>query len=160
MRKLLCCISLLLAQFLTYAQDTDLYNQSSEVNNIMVQYYADRGALNRFYAIRNSPERRERMKTLQEDYLKRLSALGFEQLPVGSRVDYTLFQRDLKSELYQLDQEKKEYTQVEKWFPFAERIYAIEKVRRRGTVPDAEKLAVELNNIAKEIEQRKAALQT
>ncbi len=159
MRKLLCCISLLLAQFLTYAQDTDLYNQSSEVNNIMVQYYADRGALNRFYAIRNSPERRERMKTLQEDYLKRLSALGFEQLPVGSRVDYTLFQRDLKSELYQLDQEKKEYTQVEKWFPFAERIYAIEKVRRRGTVPDAEKLAVELNNIAKEIEQRKAALQ-
>lgn len=162
MRKSLCCICLLLMQFATtYAQsqDTDLYNQSSEVNNIMVQYWADRGALNRFYFVRNSPERREKMKVLHDDYVKRLSRLDFSKLPTGSAVDYILFQRDLKDELFQLEQEKNEYNQVQKWFPFAERLYAVEKLRRRGTAPDAEKLAAELNTLAKDIIASKTLLQ-
>lgn len=161
MRKSLCCICLLLLQFTTYAQsqDTDLYNQSSEVNNIMVQYYADRGALNRFYFVRNSPERRERMTVLQEEYVKRLSKLDFSKLPNGSAVDYVLFRRDLKDELFQLEQERKEYKDVQQWFPFAGRLYAIEKMRRRGTAPDAEKLAGELNTLAKDVLAAKALLQ-
>lgn len=160
MRKSLCCICLLLMQFATYAQsqDTDLYNQTSEVNNIMVQYYADRGALNRFYFVRNSPERRERMTVLQEEYVKRLSKLDFSKLPVGSAVDYVLFQRDLKDELFQLEQERKEYQGVQQWFPFAERLYAVEKLRRRGAAPDAEKLAAELNTLAKDVIAAKALL--
>lgn len=160
MRKSLCCICLLLMQFATYAQwqDTDLYNQTSEVNNIMVQYYADRGALNRFYFVRNSPERREKMTALQEEYVKRLSKLDYAKLPAGSAVDYVLFQRDLKDELFQLDQEGKEYKGIQQWFPFAERLYAVERLRRRGAAPDAEKLAAELNNLAKDVIAAKALL--
>ncbi|MRG43742.1 DUF885 family protein [Chitinophaga sp. SYP-B3965] len=160
MRKSLCCICLLLMQFATYAQsqDTDLYNQTSEVNNIMVQYYADRGALNRFYFVRNSPERREKMTALQEQYLQRLSKLDYAKLPVGSAVDYVLFRRDLKDEQFQLDQEAKEYKGVQQWFPFAERLYAVERLRRRGAAPDAEKLAAELNTLVKDVIAAKVLL--
>ncbi|WP_206614516.1 DUF885 family protein [Chitinophaga barathri] len=161
MRKFLCCIVFVALQFAAYAQsaDTDLYRQSSEVNNIMVQYNADRGTLSRFYAIPNTPERRERMKLLQDTYIKRLEQLDFDKLPTGSRVDYILFHRNLDDELFRLNEEKEEYAAVEKWFPFAERMYAIERTRRRGTAPDAEKLAGELNSIAKELLVKKAALQ-
>lgn len=161
MRILLCCFSLLLLQSTVNAQsaDTDLYNQSSEVNNIMVWFHADKGALNRFYAIRNSPERRERMKKMTDEYEKRLSQLDFDKLPTGSKVDYILFHRDMQDDLYELTTEKKEYDQIVKWFPFAERIYDIERARRRGAAPDAEKLAAEMNSIAKELAQSKTVLE-
>lgn len=161
MRIFLCCFSLLLLQSAVNAQstDTDLYNQSSEVNNIMVWFHADKGALNRFYAIRNSPERRERMKKMTDEYVKRLSQLDFDKLPTGSKVDYILFQRDMQDDLYELATEKKEYDQIAKWFPFAERIYDIERARRRGAAPDAEKLAAEMNSIAKELMKSKTALE-
>ncbi len=90
-----CCFLLFTAAATAQQSDTDLYAQSSEVNNIMVQYEADRGILQRFYAIRNSPERRQRLEKLQSDYLQRLSALDWDKLPTGSRADYVLFRRNL-----------------------------------------------------------------
>lgn len=161
MRKIPGILAFLTLQAAAYAQsaDTDLYRQSSEVNNIMVQYNADRGTLGRFYAIPNTPDRRERMTSLQETYLKRLEQLDFDKLPVGSRVDYILFRRNLNDELFRLHEEKQETAKVDKWFPFAERIYAIERNRRRGAAPDAEKLAGELNGIAKELLAKKTQLQ-
>jgi uncharacterized protein (DUF885 family) len=158
MRIILCCITLLCMHTASRAQST-LYEQSSEVNNIMVTYNADRGALGRFYFVENSPERRERMKVMYDDYVKRLSQLDFDKLPTGSKVDYILFQRDLQDGLYQLAEEKDEYDKSAKWFPFAERIYAIERARRRGAAPDAQQLAAEMNDIAKELVKSKTALE-
>ncbi len=151
--------ALLLLSVTASAQSTDLYLQTSEVNNLMVHYSADLGTLSRFYAIRNTPERRERMERLQQAYLQKLAALDFGKLPIGAKVDYVLFKRNLDAELYRLQEEKDEYGQVEKWFPFAADIYAIEKLRRRGTAPDAEKTAATLNGVAKALQQQLAALQ-
>jgi uncharacterized protein (DUF885 family) len=135
-----------------------LYQQTSEVNNIMVQYDADRGSLNRFYFAEGSPERRERFETLTGDYLKQLQQLKFESLPTGSRVDYILFKRNLEEQQRVLGIEQKEYAQLSNWFSFAPGIYAIEKVRRRGTQPDAQKWAGEMKNITAGINQSAKAL--
>ncbi|MEO5563452.1 MAG: DUF885 family protein [Chitinophagaceae bacterium] len=128
-----------------------LYQQTSEINNIMVQYNADRGSLSRFYFVENSPERRERFKKLNTEYLQQLQRVDFEPLPVGSRVDYTLFKRDLDEQMRLLAVEEKEYKQVSTWFPFADKIYEIEKSRRRGTQPESEKLAGTMKGIYTEI---------
>lgn len=119
----------------------------------MVQYDADRGSLNRFYFAENSPERRERFETLTAEYLKQLQQLKFESLPVGSRVDYILFKRNLEDQQRLLDIEQKEYAQLTNWFSFAPGIYAIEKIRRRGTQPDAQKWASEMKSITAGINQ-------
>src|SRR3954468_17907498 len=89
-----------------------LYQQNSEVNNLMVQYDADRGSLNRFYFVENSPERRNRFIALVTDYEKQVQQLKYDNLPTGSRVDYLLFKRNLDEQLRLLDVEKKECEQV------------------------------------------------
>jgi hypothetical protein len=130
-----------------------LYQQTSEVNNLMVQYDADRSSLNRFYYIESSPERRERFEKLNNEYLQQLQALKFESLPVGSRVDYILFKRNLDDQVRLLEIEGKEYEQVVKWLPFADSIYSIERPRRRGIQPDAQKLAATFTTLAATIER-------
>ena len=138
---------------------SSLYQQNSEVNNIMVQYNADRGNLNRFYFIESSPERRERFKKFNNSYLEQLQQLKFESLPVGSRVDYTLFKRDIESQLRTLGIEENEWSKISTWFPFAEKIYDIERSRRRGTQPDAQKLAADMDALTTEIEKRTKQLE-
>lgn len=147
-RRILLPVLLLPATFAQAQKATsDIYQQTSEVNNLMVQYYADRGSLNRFYAVQSSPERRERFKKLQQDYLQKLQQVKYDQLNTGSRVDYILFTRDLQEQLRLLGIEEKEYDQAKTWLPFADSIYVMEKRRRRGAVPDAQGMATELNNI-------------
>lgn len=152
---LACSTQVLLAQSVV----TDLYRQTSEVNNLMVEYDADRGSLQRFYFISNSPERRERLKKLALDYRARLEQLPFEPLNTGARVDYILFSRNLQEEIRKQETAEKEYNQSAAWVPFAEKIYAIERPRRRGTAPDAEKLSLEMNSLYKEVLQSKNGLE-
>jgi uncharacterized protein (DUF885 family) len=130
------------------AQSSVLYQQTSEVNNIIVQYDADRGSLSRFYAIESSPDRRSKLRQLQVDYLKQLQQLKWESLPTGSRVDYLLFKRDMDEQVRLSDEEEQQYQQLAKWFPFADSIYQVERVRRRGTQQDAPKLAAAMNSLA------------
>lgn len=130
------------------AQTTVLYQQTSEVNNLLVQYDADRGSLSRFYAVESSPDRRKRLQELQTGYLQQLQQLKFESLPVGSKADYLLFKRNMDEQLRLLQEEEQEYNQLRQWFGFADKIYEIEKIRRRGTQLDAPKLAATFNALA------------
>lgn len=130
-----------------------LYQQTSEVNNIMVQYNADYGNLTRFYVVQNSPERREWLLSTVNEYISKLDQLDFDKLNTGTKVDYILFNRDLHEQLYQLQTEAKEYDSTKQWIPFADSIYAYEKLRRRGTVLNAQKLATDLANWNKQIKE-------
>jgi len=129
-----------------------LYEQSSEVNNLMVKFNADYGNLSRFYVIENSPERRARLLTTVNTYIDALSKLEFDKLNTGTKTDYILFNRDLHEQQYQLQREAKEVDSVKQWFPFADSIYAYEKLRRRGTMLDAQKFAADLTGWNKQIQ--------
>jgi len=133
------------------APNRDLYRQTSEVHHLLTQYEADYGSLHRFYTIENSPERRERFQTFLNDYLRQLQLLDFDRMNTDSRVDYLLLKRDLQDGLHQLANEEKEVAQTRSWFPFADRIYALEKLRRRGNPLKAEEVAADLNSMGKEI---------
>ena len=152
---LLYCLILFVSIKHIYAQpapEPPLYQQTSEVNNIMVQYNADYGNLSRFYVIQNSPERRTRLLSTINAYISKLSQLDFDKLNTGTKVDYILFNRDLHEEQYQLEREAKEYDSVKQWFPFADSIYAYEKLRRRGAILDAQKFATNLTGWNKQIQ--------
>jgi uncharacterized protein (DUF885 family) len=128
-----------------------LYEQTSEVNNLMVRYNADESGLKRVYFFTSSPERRERLKKMNDEYINELEKMDFDKLPVGSRVDYILFRRNIREELRKLATEEKEYNQITKWIPFADSIYAIEKPRRRGSAINAMETAKQLTLIQKQI---------
>lgn len=136
-----------------------LYQQTSEVHHLMANYAADRGSLTRFYVIENSPERRQRLEKLTNDYLQQLKKMDFEHLPVDSQVDYLLFQRNLQVDIRELAKEATEVAQTQLWFPFADKIYALEKARRRGAAVNGEQMAIELNALSREMSETRKTVE-
>src|SRR5687767_3290343 len=166
---MLLTAALCVAAYCSWAQapnTTDLYAQTSEMNNTMINYDADLGSIDRFYSTSggsrgwgrqgnnyNSPERRARLLQLNNDYLEQLDKLSFDNMSINGKVDFILFKRNLEDAKYQWQEEEKNYGQVSEYFPFSDRIYALEKPRRRGAAVNGQQVAKELNAIEKEIEK-------
>jgi uncharacterized protein (DUF885 family) len=142
------------------------YVPCQEMPNLIEDYTADYRSLSRFYSPvptnasrgsgggevgMGSPEKRERLEKLYYDYLKKLDQINFKSLSQECKVDYILFKRDLNEKLRQSEEEEKEYNRIKQWVPFADKIYTLEKTRRRGYQPDAEKVAREWSDIAGEV---------
>lgn len=148
--KFISLTCFVLLSFAASAQ-SDLLLQTSEVNNLMVNYKADQGALERFYFVTNSPERRERIKKHVAEYIQKLDALPYDNMSTGGKVDYILFRRNLESQLYVLGQEEKEVNQLSKLVSQGEPIYAAERKRRRGEVMNWQDVARQFNDVNKAI---------
>jgi hypothetical protein len=138
-----------------------LYKQTSEMADIMIQYDADKASVMRFYSVAskqeerdygyNSPERRNRLLSLIEDYQKQMQKLDFASMDINGKVDYILFKRNLEDQTYQLKEEQNKYDRIAKYVPFSDRIYTLEIPRRRGIAVVGQDVAKELNSINKEI---------
>lgn len=161
-----CLLATLVPVLQTTAQQTtNLYSQTSEMADAMIQYDADKASILRFYSTAvqgdffmrqqgpgyNSPERRKRLLELIDQYLDILKKSPFEKWNINGKVDYVLFKRNLESDQYQLLEEQKTYDQVAKYLPFSDKLYTLQKPRRRGIAVNGEEVAKQLNEINKEI---------
>ena len=143
----------------------NLYEQTSETAGLVIQYAQDIRAINTFYApmlsqgrgfgervaVVYSPEQRRRLNEVDKDYLSKLGKLDFDAMSIYGKVDYLLLKRNIDDHLLALSQEETGYNRIIKYIPFADKIYALEKLRRRGAVMDGQKVAGELNEIFKEV---------
>jgi len=141
----------------SFAQN-NLLIQTSEVHHLLQNYESDRGSLMRFYTVNSSPERRERLKKFNEDYLQQLNTIAFDKISQGGKVDYILFKRRLESELYTLHTEETEYNATKKYLGFSDYIYKLEQLRRRGTTMDGAEVAKNLTDLQKQIIAANASL--
>jgi len=135
-------------------------------------YRADNRAIVRFYTTsfygsRNrgsgtvdgtSPDTRSRLAALDREYLAKLAAIDFAGLPQECKVDYILFKRDMKENLRLLAVDSQRYESVRAWFPFADSVYAVERLRRRGHQLDAAALAREWSKAAAQVNGLRAKL--
>lgn len=126
---------------------TNPFHQTSEVHDLLVNYEADDGSLKRFYFVTGSPERRERFRTFNSEYLAKLEQIPFESISLQGKVDYLLVKKQLKNELYSLELEKKEYDQLKKYVVLLDPIYELEKKRRRGATLNGEEVARTLRDV-------------
>ncbi|SDD71270.1 protein of unknown function [Mucilaginibacter pineti] len=144
----------------------NLYEQSSEIAGTIIQYGRDVSAVRDFYSpysvnerseyqyklnVLNSPEQLKRLIEVDNDYLKRLDQTDFAALSIYGKVDFTLLKKRINFDLGDLKKEGEQYSQITKYLTCADGIYSLEKLRRRGTFVDGEKVATELNNILKQI---------
>lgn len=139
--------------------EKSLYQQTSEMHHLMQHYEADYRSLDRFYFIRHSPERRERLKKLAGNYLEQLKTLNFEAFSTGGKVDLILFRRDLREQLHALQMEAEEFGKTRKWVKFADAIYDLEKQRRRGASLDGQQTGALLSELASDVRQAGAELE-
>ncbi len=174
--KSLICVSLLIGSLNLIAQTSgNEFVPCQEMPDLITKFNADYRVLIRFYsptvaaagrggfgsppdAGAGSPERRERLVKLYNDYLKQLSGINFKNLSQECKVDYILFKRNINEKIALAADEAKQYEKIKPWIPFAQRIYALEKTRRRGTQPNAEKVAREWSDITGEIKQLQTKL--
>lgn len=126
----------------------NLYQQTSEINNLMVPYQADYGILNRFYNIKSSPESISRMQRLMQSYLDQMESVNFNDLSTGSRVDYLLFRKKLEKNLKSFEDQLAEINKAKTWLPFAPIVYEINQERRRGKSLDAQKTAAKIDSLS------------
>jgi len=161
MRKIIVALLFLVSCALqSTAQMSKDYVPCNSMPNIMQHYDADVNALNRVYIVDGSPEKRERYQQLAADYLVKLSKLDFAGLTQGCKADYILFKRDLEETIRTLKKEAVEYNALQQWFPFADSVYAIEKIRRRGGLVDGKNVASTFNVITKQLQQLQLKLVT
>jgi len=145
----------------------NLYEQTSEVAGLVIQYAQDIRAVKYFYGPMpsgtrgqqgggmplNSPEQRKRLREVDNGYLGKLAKVDFNAMSIYGKVDYLLLKRNIDDHLLTLTQEEKEYAQIEKYIPFAAGIYELEKGRRRGATVDGQAVAAKLNDLQKEVKK-------
>ncbi len=141
----------------------NLYVPCQEIPHLMKQFEADEAAVYRFYSPSEnapryrfseglgSPDRQKRLRLLNEKYLGLLEQVNFEQLPQECKVDYLLFSRDLRENLHEVEKQDEQIRMMGGWFPFADSIFSLERLRRRGYSLDAPKVAATFSQLAQAI---------
>ena len=168
-------VLLLICQSVTLSsQIASDFAPCQEMPAIIERYNADEQAISRFYSpvvtggggfnrggpanAAGSPEKKERLKVLYYQYLDKLEKLSFANLSQECKADYILLKRDLNEKLRLTTKDSLEFSKVKEWFLFNDKIYALEKLRRRGTQPDPLKTAKDFEAISGEISRLTIAL--
>ncbi|HEX4810314.1 MAG TPA: DUF885 family protein [Bryobacteraceae bacterium] len=97
----------------------DLQPLPSEMRTPIERYVADQTTLTRFDSTPLSEVVRDRMLGLYSDWQKRLKSIPFDGMSQSGKIDYLLFQNQLRHEQRMLEMQQKEITEAEPLAPFA-----------------------------------------
>ncbi|HSE16141.1 MAG TPA: hypothetical protein VLB46_03765, partial [Pyrinomonadaceae bacterium] len=131
----------------------------SEMRNAIERYTVDRGSLARSYPVQASRTRRERFKKFYEEWLASLQSLDFDSMSQDGKIDYILFKNHLEYELRQLDIQARQLSEIEPLLPFGNKIIELEETRRRMEPIDSAKIAATLNDLRKQVDERRRAVE-
>ncbi len=139
---------------------TDIDNAKSELRTVIERYVADRGSLTRSYPVDISPARQTRFQQFYRDWLMLLGNMNFDALSQEGKVDYLLLKNHLEHEAQQLELDRKALADIAALIPFAATITDLSEARRRMEKIDAQKAAVQLHEMNKQIEAAQKVLET
>src|SRR5215213_9563788 len=131
----------------------------SEMRSAIERYTVDRGSLTRSYPVPLSRSRRERFRKFYEEWLASLKALDFDSMSQDGKIDYILFKNHLEYEVRQLDIQSRQINEIEPLVPFAAKIIELEEARRRMEPMDSPKVAAALNDLRKQVEEKRRAME-
>ncbi len=131
----------------------------SEMRAAIERYSVDRGSLARSYPVNLCPARRDRFKKYYGDWLASLQKLDFDSMSQDGKVDYILFKNHLEYELRQIDIQAKQLAEIQPLIQFANTIIDLEEARRRMEKIDSAKIAATLNDLRKQIDDRRRAIE-
>jgi uncharacterized protein (DUF885 family) len=134
-------------------------SNESEMRAPIERYTVDRGSLQRSFPVATSAARRERFRKLYNDWLASLQKIDFDSLSQDGRIDYILFKNHLEYELRQLDIQAKQLEEIQPLIPFAKTIIDFEEARRRMEPIDSAKAAATLNDLKKQVDERRTTVE-
>ncbi len=129
------------------------------VTQLIEQYQADLGSLERFYKVEISDERTSRFKKFYEEAEAKLEQQDFDKLNQGQRVDYILFKNHLDRNLAKLDAFQKQIDETEPFLPFASDLIKLGQDQRRSNPIKPQQAAATLAKIETELPKLKQKLE-
>lgn len=140
-------------------QAQESFNTLSAMTDHILAYQADNGALSRKYTIRESDEYYSRFSKLHSDWLNKLKSIQFESLNQTGKIDYILLKNLIEREEYALQQNKREFEQIQSSIRFGDKILPLVILRRKGAVLDGEKTAAAFNELKKDVQLKQQEIE-
>jgi uncharacterized protein (DUF885 family) len=131
----------------------------SELRSVTRRYEADRGSLNRSYSIPTSSTRQARMRRFYAEWLAALQKLDADKLSAAGRADLLLLKGSVRRELRQLALQARSRAEIASLVPFGPTIIGLEESRRRMEKVESARAAGLLNDLKKEIERTRQAVE-
>jgi hypothetical protein len=138
----------------------ELDSSKSEMRPVIERYVADQGSLSRSYPVESSPARLERFKQFYSDWLALIGKMNFDAMSQDGKVDYVLFKFHVEREQQRLEIQNRSLAEIAPLLPFAQTITSLAEARRRMEKLDPPKVAAQLNDLTKQIETTRRALET
>jgi uncharacterized protein (DUF885 family) len=137
----------------------ELDSSKSEMRPAIERYVADQGSLSRSYPVESSPARLERFKQFYSDWLALIGKMNFDAMSQDGKVDYVLFKFHVEREQQRLEIQNRSLAEIAPLLPFAQTITSLAEARRRMEKLDPPKVAAQLNDLTKQIETTRRALE-
>lgn len=162
MQRLFTIVLTLVFAFDLFAQTTvefANYNEpASRLRGVIEKFSADYGSLDRFFTDYTSPNRQARFKQLFADSQALLNQIEFDKLNHDEQIDFLLFAKYLRHEQGEIERRAKQFDEMYVLIPFAKTISNLEASRRKLETIDAAKTATLLNDLNKQIIERRKRL--
>jgi uncharacterized protein (DUF885 family) len=137
----------------------ELDSSKSEMRPVIERYVADQGSLSRSYPVESSPARLARFKQFYSDWLALIGKMNFDAMSQDGKVDYVLFKFHVEREQQRLEIRNSSLAEIAPLIPFAQTITNLAESRRRMEKLDPPKVAAQLNDLTKQIETARRALE-
>ncbi len=136
---------------------TRLAGSTSELRDLVDRFALDRQALQRFYTVPGSNERRARLRAFQRAWLDALPKIGFAKLSREGQVDYVLLRNHIEYSLKLLDREERYERETDPLLPFEEDIIKLQEDRQKLRFVTADGAVTALAIIGERIKEARAA---
>ena len=140
-------------------ESNELDFSKSEMRPVIERYVADQGSLSRSYPVESSPARLARFKQFYSDWLALIGKMDFDAMSHDGKVDYVLFKFHVEREQQRLEILNRSLAEIAPILPFAQTITSLAEARRRMEKLDPPKVAAQLNDLTKQIETARRALE-
>jgi uncharacterized protein (DUF885 family) len=136
---------------------TRLAGSTSELRDLVDRFALDRQALQRFYTVPGSNERRARLRAFQRAWLDALPKIEFAKLSREGQVDYVLLRNHIEYSLKLLDREERYERETDPLLPFEEDIVKLQEDRQQLRFVAADGAVTALAIIGERIKEARAA---
>ena len=132
---------------------------TSELRDTVDRFSADRQALMRFYTIQGSKERREKLRTFYDGWLKALAKVDFARLSKDGQADYVLLRNYIDYQLLLMGREDRSDKEIAPLLPFADAIVRLAEDRQKLDFIKPDEAIAALKAIGQQITQQRASVE-
>jgi uncharacterized protein (DUF885 family) len=138
---------------------TELAAATSELRDIVERFAADRQAIQRFYNIPGSEDRRARLRAFHDAWLKKLPEIEFDRLSREGQVDYVLLRTHIEYQQALLGREDRQARELAPLLPFADAIVTLQEDRQKLRFVEADDAVRAVQSIAQQLDAQRTRLE-